>query len=105
MVDWNEGAATAIKNFKNKKRVYPTEFSLLLIDYLVERKTVSISELCKFLTPDFIETTFGHVTTPVHGPGGVPKIGGWYARDEIKGIYLVYPEFVLAWKAQRAQNS
>jgi hypothetical protein len=101
MTDWKNGAAEAIKNFRERKRVYPAEFSLLLIDYLVERETVKIEELYKFLTPDFIETTLGHVTTPVHGPGSVPKVGGWYSRDEVAGLYRVNPAFAEAWKVER----
>ena len=104
MVDWNQGAAEAIKNFRERKRVYPSEFSLLLIDYLVEHEAVKIEELYKFLTSDFIETTLGHVTTPVHGPGSVPKVGGWYSRDEVAGLYCVNPTFAQAWKAERAAN-
>jgi hypothetical protein len=104
MVDWKKGAADAINNFRERKRVYPAEFSLLLIDYLVERQVVHIEELHKFLAPDFIETTLGHVTTPVHGPGSIPKVGGWYARDEVAGSYRVNPAFAEAWKAERGPS-
>jgi hypothetical protein len=105
MVDWDKGAAEAIKNFRERKRVYPSEFSILLVDYLVEREVVQIEDLVKFLKPDFIETTLGHVTTPVHGPGSVPKIGGWYSRDEADRVYRVNPAFAEAWKAARVANS
>jgi hypothetical protein len=104
MVDWKKGVADAIKNFCERKRVYPAEFSLLLIDYLVKHEAVRIEELHKFLTTDFIETTLGHVTTPVHGPGSVPKVGGWYTRDEDAGLYRVDPTFAKAWKAERGPN-
>jgi hypothetical protein len=104
MMDWHKGAAEAIKNFRERKRVYPAEFSLLLVDYLVECEVVKFDELQKFLKPDFIETTLGHVTTPVHGPGSVPKVGGWYSRDETEAAYRVNPEFAKAWKAERVSN-
>jgi hypothetical protein len=104
MVDWKKGAAKAIRNFRERKRVYPGEFSLLLVDYLVERGVVSIEELYKFLTPDFIETTLGHVTTPVHGPGSVPEIEGWYSRDDVASVYRVNPAFAEAWKAERGPS-
>jgi hypothetical protein len=101
MADWKTGAATAIKNFVDRKRVYPSQFSLLLVDYLVEHEVVKIDELYRFLTSDFVETTLGHVTTPVHGPGSVPEVGGWYERDNEQGVYRVHPDFAAAWKSAR----
>jgi hypothetical protein len=105
MVNWELGVAEAIKNFHERKRVYPAEFSLTLIDYLVEHEVTKFDELHKFLTTDFIMTTLGHVTTPVHGPGSVPKVGGWYSRDEAAQTYRINPAFMEAWKAGRRLNA
>jgi len=104
MVDWKSGAANAIKNFHERKRVYPAEFSLALIDYLVKHEVVKFDELHNFITIDFIITTLGHVTVPVHGPGSVPKVGGWYVRDETAQTYRINPEFANAWSAARGSN-
>jgi hypothetical protein len=101
MTDWNKGVDLAIKNFNEKTRVYPSDFSLLLVDYLVLHNPVPIDWLHKFLTEDFISTTLGHVTTPVHGSGSVPKVGGWYSRDDGANVYNVNFEFATAWKIAR----
>jgi hypothetical protein len=105
MTDWKKGVETAIENFEEKKRVYPSSFCLALVDYLVDHEVVKIADLHKFLTSDFIETTLGHVTVPVHGPGSVPKVGGWYHRDEDTGVYEINPEFAVAWKVARSSSS
>ncbi|MBN8957082.1 MAG: hypothetical protein J0H17_11010 [Rhizobiales bacterium] len=101
MIDWRAGAAEAIANFNTRKRVYPSEFALLLVDFLVERQVVKVEELHRFLTSDFVETTLGHVTTPIHGPGPVPKVEGWYSRDHENETYRINPEFAEAWKIER----
>jgi hypothetical protein len=76
VTNWDLGVGKAIKNFEERKRVYPSEFSLLLIDYLVKNNPADIQFLYKFLSSDFIETTIGHVTTAI-------------------------PDFVEAWKKAR----
>ncbi|MGE0522666.1 MAG: hypothetical protein AB7O60_06440 [Variibacter sp.] len=101
MVDWRAGAATAIANFNTRKRVYPSEFALLLVDFLVERKSVKVEELHRFLASDFIETTLGHVTVAIHGPGSVPNADGWYLRDNENKTYRINSEFAEAWKIER----
>lgn len=50
---------------------------------------------------DFVATTLGHITTAVHGPGNVPKVGGWYTSTALPLTYHVNPEFAAAWKMKR----
>lgn len=72
--------------------MYPPEFSLLLINYLVHREQVGAKERRKFLTTDLIGTT------AVHGAGLVPKEGGWYEKDEATDTYRVNPDFSCEWR-------
>jgi transposase IS116/IS110/IS902 family protein len=49
---------------------------------------------------DFIATTLGHVTTPVHGKGVVPP-GGWYSTTKDPYTYIIHPKFAEACKKKR----
>jgi hypothetical protein len=79
---------------------------LSVIDDLAMKGSATRKELITKHAPyDLIQTTLGHVTTAIHGPGSVPIVDGWYRTTESPYTYHVHPGFAAAWKAKRKLNA
>jgi hypothetical protein len=99
--DWNDAAAKAYSRLSERKRVYPKQAMLSLLDELAMMKSATKEMMLEKNKADFIETTLGHVTTAVHGHGPVPKEDGWYSVTSEPHTYHILPAFGEAWKAKR----
>jgi hypothetical protein len=99
---WDDAAADAFTHLNERKRNYPKKTMLSFLDELVMKGSATQAEMVEKHGPlDLIATTLGHVTTAIHGPGAVPKVGGWYSTTLSPHTYHVDPGFVAAWKAKR----
>jgi hypothetical protein len=100
--DWNDAAADAYSHLNERKREYYKQAMWSLLDELAMRESATQEQMMeKHKDADFIETTLGHVTTAVHGPGRVPKEGGWYRVTPDPHTYHIHSAFAEAWKAKR----
>jgi hypothetical protein len=100
--DWKDAADDAYSHISERPRGYDTKKSLILLDDLTQRGQATQEEMiAAHGHSDFIATVLGHVTVAVHGPGYVPKSGGWYASTSNPTAYVVNPRFAEAWKTKR----
>ncbi|KMO30748.1 hypothetical protein VQ03_28185 [Methylobacterium tarhaniae] len=101
-MDWAAAAYRARRQIGARKRTFPEDRSLALIDVFAERGTMTAAELRQHGPADVVATILGHVTTAVHGKGHVPTRNGWYRRDETGTAYVIDAGFAVAWKGARA---
>ncbi len=102
---WADKAANVFSRINERKRVYSIKSMLSVIDDLAMKGSATREELIKKHAPyDLIQTTLGHVTTAIHGPGSVPIVDGWYRTTESPYTYHVHPGFAAAWNAKRKLN-
>jgi hypothetical protein len=101
-INWSDAAADTYTHLTSVKRVYPQKAMLSVVDDLATSASVSRADLVGRHEPsDLITTTLAHVTTAIHGPGTIPKSGGWYAVTQTPTTYHVDPGFAAAWKHKR----
>jgi hypothetical protein len=102
VADWSAAADDAYSFLNERKRTFAKPKMWKLIDDLAVKQSVTQEQL---LTThgdvDFIATTIGLVTTAIHGPGTVPKEGGWYRVTLTPHTYHVNDAFAHAWKKKR----
>ncbi|CAA2138773.1 hypothetical protein [Methylobacterium bullatum] len=98
-MDWNAKVQATLDHFGSRKRVYPVNQSLKLIDFFAQKATATEEEMQSYGTAVFVGTILGHVTTAVHGKGSVPLEGGWYRHDFPSATYTIAPGFAKAWLA------
>ena len=100
-MDWGAAAYRARQHIGARKRTFPERECLALIDFFAEQQAVTAAEMQRHGSADFVATVLGHVTTAVHGKGHVPRVNGWYRRDEAGTGYVIDPGFAIAWRAAR----
>jgi hypothetical protein len=100
--DWEDAAADAYSCLNERPREYSKQAMWSLLDELAMRESATQEQMMeKHKNADFIATTLGHVTTAVHGPGSVPKEGGWYRVTSDPHTYHIHAKFATAWRAKR----
>ena len=104
MTDWDAKVRDVLGHFGSRKRTFSIDQSLKLIDFFAQKGTASKEEMQAHGSANFVLTIFGHVTTAVHGPGSLPREGGWYRHPPGDSPYIIDTGFSAAWLKARPRT-